>query len=379
MTKMKKSIYFCFIGICLFGCIYQSTDNKKDKLKFEEVFFISPIKISLDSLTLNHYERGYSTFKDSSTFYYIAYNRKTHCIDWFDLENDKFLFRTRLDNRGPNEIVEQADGIYVHSTDTIFINDGVFLYLIDKQGLVKQKIPNLFETESGLVSLVSNSTSPLGYLSQKNSLIGEAIIIGSHAEGETGVNFIELNLSTGKFFIHTLEAPLCFAKKHPEKQLNVYFKGDSIIYNPGCSSEIYVYNLETKENTAFKAKSSLSQNFVSEVKNNEPDALWKHFIENPKFFPIVFSAHDNLFYRLHWKEVKYQINSSTFSTAYDKPIILSVFDQNFKLISEFELPGNRYLVDFLILAPGGIILNASHVQNEAYDINTMVLHKIQFK
>lgn len=376
---MKKLLYLCFLCICLGGCSEQTGKRNQTGLKFEELFFVIPKTIALDSLALNHYERGFSVFSDSTFFYYVAYNQKTHSIDWFDLNNDQYVFSTKLENRGPNEIIDQVTGIYTHSFDTIFLNDGVYLYVIDRRGVVKQKTPNLFETEAGMVSIISNSTSPLGYLSLKNSLIGEAIIIGNNAKDETLVTFLELNLSSGEFFLHTPDTPPCFSQDNSEKQLNAYFKGDSIIYNPGCSSEIYVYELSTMKTTRYVAKSSLSKNIVSEVRNKEPESLWKHFIENPKFFQTVFSASDNRFYRLHWKEAKYQIDSSTFSTAYDKPIILSVFDKNLKFLYEMELPENRYLVDFLIPSPGGIILNANHVQNEDYEINSMLLHQLHFK
>lgn len=115
---------------------------------------------------------------------------------------------------------------------------------------------------------------------------------------------------------------------------------------------------------------------MSDITANDPEVLWKHFLENPKFFTTVYSTNDNRYYRLHWKEIIYQINASTFSAAYEKPIILSVYNQNLELLYEMELPENQYLVDFLISSPQGIVLNANHFHNENYEINTMELHHI---
>jgi len=375
---MKKELYVGFICFMFFGCMGNMEKEKNSLNNFTDSFNVQTFSITLDSLALDHYERGIATHQTDSIFFYVAYNRHIHAIDWFDITNKNFYHRTVLDKQGPNEITGQVRGLYIHTIDSIFLNDGLFIYLTNKNGTVKRRIQNYFEAEMGKAYLVNSINSPLYYFSEKNSIMGEAIIPGKQLS-QNKVLFLEINLDNEDVYLHKAEISDCYTEAGAQENwLNVFFKGDSIIYNSTCSSDIFVYDTNIKKTAVHNGRSSLSKNRISQTKREDPEALWKHYIENPRFFKVVFSPADKYYYRLHWKESIYQIDQSTFTTAYDKPIILSVFSEDFELLFESILPEHKYLIDFLIPTPHGLLLNANNIKNKSYDINKKELHILNY-
>ncbi len=373
---MKKAIQTALACLIFWGC----TNNSKSASdlsanNFTQRFSIKNCMIPLDSLTLNIYERGITTFHSDSACYFAAYNRYTHSIDWFDMANETIYHRTVLDKIGPNEITEQVEGIYIHTFDTIFLNDRIYLYMINKDGEVKHKIQNYFETEMGPAYMVNKMTSALQFLPSKNSLISEALI-----PGKQEVFFLELDLMNETHYLHQVKISDCYTLLNGQRNfINVSFKGDSIIYNSSCSSEIFVYDFGNKQTSIFDGESSLSRNSIPHINTDNPEALWRHIIENPRFFGVIHSPADDLYYRLHWKEAVFQSDQDPNTIAYDKPVVLSVFSEDFQVLFETILPGHQYLVDFLLPAPQGVVVNANNPENSTYDINKNQLHILKFE
>lgn len=371
---MKNKLYALVIFVIFFGCMESLKKEKNQQDTNSGSMGVESFSVALDSSVLDHYERGVAVFEAESSILLAAYNRHTHAIDWFDVTNESIHHRTVLDKQGPNEITGQVNGLYVHTPDSIFLNDGVFVYMINKNGEVNHKIPNSFETEIGTAYLVNRLTSSLHYSPHKGSLIGEALI-----PGKPNVFFLEINLRGEIDYLHQAGVSDCYTEAGSQDHfLNVSFKGDSVIYNSSCSSDIFVYDTESKQTLVYDGKSSFSKNSISEIKKDDPDALWQHYIENPRFFQIVFSPVDNLYYRLHWAEADYHIDETTFRTPYDKPVVLTVFSEKFELVYEVILPENQYYVDFLIPTPQGVMLNANHPQRSNYEINEKELHMLRF-
>lgn len=371
---MKNKIIGFATFLISWGCTESIKNENSLQGEYADNITFESFSVLLDSSVLDHYERGVAVFEAESSILFAAYNRHTHAIDWFDVTNENIHHRTVLDKQGPNEITGQVNGLYVHTPDSIFLNDGVFIYMINKSGEVNHKIPNSFETEIGTASLVNRLTSSLHYSPHKGSLISEALI-----PGKPNVFFLEINLTGEIDYLHQAGVSDCYTEAGLQDHfLNVFFKGDSVIYNSSCSSDIFVYDTESKQTLVYDGKSSLSKNSISDIKKEDPDALWRHYIENPRFFQIVFSPVDNLYYRLHWAEADYHIDENTFRTPYDKPVVLSVFSDKFELVYEVILLENQYYVDFLIPTPHGVMLNANHPQRSNYEINKKELHMLRF-
>ncbi len=373
---MSKEITIALVCVILFGCA--SNPEKKAGFTvgcFTEKFDIQNCMIPLDDYTMNHYERGMATYHSDTNFYFGAYNRSTHTIDWFDVINNRVYHRTVLDKYGPNGIIGDINGLYIHTFDSIFLNDGVFIYMINKGGEVIKKYRNYFETDLGTAYMVNTMTSCLQFNPTKHSLLGEVLIPGNR-----NVLFGEFDLNHESFFLHQGKTPDCLRKTdHQRHFLNVSFKGDSVIYNTSCSSDILVYDTRNKITTVFNGKSSFSRNNVPQMTSDNADALWRHIIENPRFFRVVYSPADKSFYRLHWKEADYQSDQHNHNAAYDKPVILSVFSEKLEFLFEALLPEHTYLVDFLMPTKQGVLLNASHPQNSTFEMDKKELHIISFK
>jgi hypothetical protein len=365
---MKKAL-IVILTLFSLGCTQQTGQHGEKIRHFKDAWQLYPVSIALNSTSLDFYEAGSALFQTDSSDYFVAYNRKTHALDWFDLSKLEVFHHTKLDYTGPNQILDRVHGLYVHTMDSIFLVDGAFIYLADLHGQVKKRVANSFHTDAGPMTMVPDFTSGLAYRPGSKSLI-------SHAFTPAGkeIVFLEVNLESGETARHTTPVSECYMQTiHLRHNINVFFKGDSIIYNPSCCSDIFVYDMTTQKSSLFNGKSSLGENTVSALFSDHPDARWRHFIENPKFFSLVYSAVDNRYYRLHWKEHEYVSERSKYA-AYEKPFIVSVFDANLRLVYEAELSANQFMTGFFIPTSQGVMLNANNPLDTMYSPDRMDLH-----
>lgn len=366
----------------LFGCSERISSGHYVK-EFYEVFHIDTVIIKLDHHSSNYYENASAVFETDSTVCLVFYNRHTHSLDWFSPDYPQKIMHTRLDRQGPDAIPGDLIGLFVHNTDTIFANDGMFLMMINKQGKVLAKTSNQFSNDQGSFSLVNHSHLPLYYNPENNSVFGAAIEGGKLPDKDLPV-FLEVNMTNFSAKFHTVLLPGFFVSqgRYPglSNQMNGGFARENIIYNFQSGSDIYVYSLNSKESFVTAARTPLSKNQMAPLSSDNPDDEWKHYVENPRFFKVSFCRRNNLYYRLHWKEIPYHGSGAEPHSPYDKPLILTVFDQNFNAFAEVLLPNDMYLISGAEQPTlRGFFLFASHPRKAGYDPEKMELHFLSFK
>lgn len=355
----------------------KKVDNKKPYLK--ELLSIDTLNIELDSISLDVYEQGTCIFEYNNSILFAGYNKHSHSIDWFDLIAQRIINHTFLERQGPNQIIGDIHGLFIHNMDSIFINDGLYLSIIDVDGKLKLKIRNEFPTEFGMASLTNSATSKLYFYAKNNSIIGKAFIGTSKQLDKTPL-FLMYNLKNNN--CELIFSPISeYYMKYSgfNEWINVTYKGDSILYTFTSGPDIYIYDLRTNSGTILNQKSNLSKNKMSSIYYDDPEALWKHYIENPRFFQLNYLPESKVYFRLHWKESQYKISNDQFITPYDKTIIISIFNEELSCIGEFELPLNTYLIGYEEITSIGLIINANNPKRKDYDYKKMELHIISLK
>ena len=112
-------------------------------------------------------------------------------------------------------------------------------------------------------------------------------------------------------------------------------KGDSIIYNFGNSSKIYIYNRRNKEIYEYDIKSNFTDNLSEDLdKNVNTKKLFDHYLHSLFFHNIQYDPYRDCYYRIHTNKNN---NPSAFN---DKETFLTIINSNFEKTDEIKLPEN---------------------------------------
>jgi hypothetical protein len=341
---------------------------------------IDTLSNSIDSVSTDYYSGVSNVYQTANVVYAVFYNKSTHSLDWLSLNDSLHSFHTILDSQGPNAtgIIE---GLYVHNFDSIFVNDGFNLMIINKLGKIEMKMKNTFNPNRSF-RMYNYNSSNLFYNKKRKSIIGHIFFIDNSLTIETP-SMAEIFIENGSFrFLHA-SYPQSYINQRNNLGsticINTSYADDFVIYNFSSESNIFTYNLYTDEIKFYGGKSKLSKNKSEGLKSNSDEKKWIHYIENPKFFKVIFDPTRNVYIRLHWKEIDYHKTNSRFNTPYEKEIIMSVYSRQFELIDEFTLPPNTYLIDSEFITSIGFSINANHPKNALYDPEKHKLHAYNFE
>lgn len=142
---------FFLIFLAMVSCDHQRTTQPhhiKDSLAYD----IESIKIipSNDILELKSYHIT-SPFSCQNIDGIIAYNYRLHSLDLIDLYNHKEISSIPLQREGPDGIPGRVAGIFPLSKDSIWVYDGIYMYLLNSAGRVNEKI-TLEDRESLIIN-----------------------------------------------------------------------------------------------------------------------------------------------------------------------------------------------------------------------------------
>lgn len=82
---------------------------------------------------------------------------------------------------------------------------------------------------------------------------------------------------------------------------------------------------------------------------------------------------------IHSGGVSFQIDEDEINTVSDKPIFLTVFDENFNILQEMKLPSKTYNALSMFVTKNGLHLPFSHYLNPDVDEEKLVFHVYKFK
>ena len=155
-------------------------------------------------------------------------------------------------------------------------------------------------------------------------------------------------------------------------------KADTLlVYNFEYESNIYAYNLNSKNIDIYGAKSEYSPGLINLVSAKNPDQWERHAIENPHYLHVLFDPYENLYYRFHWGGVPYKASNNQFNSFIDKPLYLMVLNDKFEILKEIELPKNRYGIHSWAVTRNGILMSNSHPMNEDIDENHLTFDLVR--
>jgi hypothetical protein len=350
-------IYLILLS-CLFlgSCNLKKTDylveNTISSLKGE--FSFEAVQLVGDSLILPYYAKM-DVWVDGSKEWLYGYNHTIHALDVFDLIEKKISNRIYLQSEGPDAI-DRVYQIKVIGKDSIAVMQGLKMGLIDNGGKVIKNVSLVYKNnQKNMFGYFYNyNDARIAYQKPSESFIlhfmNETVKEGIFNSIDLPLIFGEIDLLENVKFIPVSYPEIFFDREGDvaEHMPNYSVHQGKLIYGFTFESNIYTFDLTSKERKVFGGKSTFSQNMQDfELTKNE-----NYRLIGTWFNSMVFDPKKNLYYRTHWgNQPPLQLDLSP-STALTKPGYVMIFDKYFSVISEIELPYNYWLEDSFMFSEG---------------------------
>ncbi len=337
------------------------------------------MSIPIDSSYMNSY---YVFSYNDKTGKLTGFNSDRQKLDYFDLLSRNALGSTKLEKEGPDG-VNEVSGLHFQSQDSIFVQDGLFLKLIDSKGKVKSKFDITENAKKVLGRPIVNQYVRLYYNSNRKSFI-YFLTLENPKKIDQPI-FAEYRIENRTLNVLPISFSEYFLKNDGKMGFLSYanatiVEDNQLIYNYLFSNDIFSYDLKNHNTVKSKSESSITKSIASPLLPTAGGDLEKwqiHAIENPYFFQMIYDKNKKLFYQFSWQEIPYEKKDNTFVSFVDKPLVLSVFDENLVLLHEEKLPKNTYMPFSWFVTNDGLFVSNQHPKNPSLNEDRLSFHVIR--
>lgn len=344
-------MYLLILCMCCTSCFRANNGEKRKNTAYADKVELMTEEILIppsDKLLLKSYYVS-SSFNCDSMRIVVGYNNKEHALDLISL-NGKKAVQLKLSQEGPAGITRGVGGLYVHSLDSIWIcDDTQHAYLLNSKGEMIDKVALSDAKSDGVVTVMANyamSVVKFCYNKQRKSLfyaievVKDAIpilVVNELTLGERRVvNSYELTPSI-------VESIITFKDYGYLYRPNISFTENKIIYNYPIESSVYTIDLETGKRDIFTADSKFTPNIVPKcLSASTYEARELFALENVHFYEIMYMPKYDLYCRLHVGAADTANEKDPWRLNASRKLILTLFDSNFNIVNELELPSCRY-------------------------------------
>ncbi len=154
---------------------------------------------------------------------------------------------------------------------------------------------------------------------------------------------------------------------------------------PFYYNRLDIFNTTTNETKSYLLQSNLipefSNNFfLNNNRNNQSlEKNMSEYLSEPLNLGLLVDPHKNLLYRMTWPGtgVPEGVSSMKFSST-PSHFILSVYDENFDLKYEFELPEYDYIPHQYFVSEKGLHLFGNHPDHPDSKEDQILIHTFDF-
>lgn len=323
--------------------------ENKNELKYS----IDSIKIDQQGRILDIRRGIENSDLDAKNKSLFLYNGFDHSIDEVDLDCLKIVNNYPFEEEGPN-----GTGTYVNSIE--LLNDSLIFIKSFGKSAVFQKDGHLIERIDWENSKDSNGLKYLGLPKFELALFSEQLIIFglSYNESERDVfldilsfsknKFIRFNIDTKKSyrnFVLTIDDPLDYTYLDP--LVYMMHENNLVMVSHEFSNEVYLFNTNgdhyktinyEPKMTAKRAKDLSGKSIAS---SQQLKKEYQYLVEQVRFGPPVWDKVKERYLRLSasrtFSDVMTEENSFL-PEVNEVKVYISVFDEDFNLISEVHIP-----------------------------------------
>lgn len=384
MKRKTSSLFTLSICSALFiSCLggnkpksEQKSHASIDHLTIDSVQFPDSEVLTLKSYYLSCFHQ-----KGASEWLY-AYNYKQHGLDCFDLHS-KQVTQIPLCSEGPSTVVRPISGMYISSPDSIWLYDAAQkVLLINSKGKVMKSISLSSNLPSGQSVMIDRnyaiSSTNLYYDAVHRSLLfGIKDASGSSVSFKVREFFLDTQKCVEILLPSSTEIPNVGDGDYANmNKPNLTFTADKIICNYPVESNIYVVSRASGKFEIFNAPSSYTTNKAKPCSSREDYAQWeRHGIENTHFYELMYLPSTDKYVRLHLGAQEYDQTKDISTLLSRRRLYLTLFDKNFSVLGEQELPFGRYSFftgwcpteDALLLFVDHPLLGEKQTENLTFD------------
>lgn len=355
---------------------YPDTTTQKVLIKVDSFFIPNAVFDSTDAAFWQVAQVG-------DTAYSFLCNRHTERFEVYNLDNPRLVwslpYKSILDE---NELHMQIWGMHFHNLDTVFIFEDQHILGLNKNGIFYSKQINQLAAKQKFV--------PYRLFSYNMNSIWDNQKQGFWIQGHCGTCNKDKNPETYfkapiEVFIpidssinwDTLQAtyPPRYQSDRNHGWLHKAHRAiapNQHVYSFSAESDVYIYDLKNRTYTAKAARSKydtsqfVCMNDLPKSKQNS-DGRLEHFILSPNYTQIIYDPYREMFYRFFHIKQEAQKEDGTYNEIDDQEIVLMVFDKDFKLLTEWKWPHNRY--NYLSASVGKKGLYLLHRGPQPYSFN----------
>lgn len=357
MHKIKSII----ILLCLTGCTTQLLTGYKEATtrRVEKNISYTTSFDSTYAFDIKHfYNLRWSSKQLASKNYTLFYNKK---IDYyFDLctgEMPEHYTRIRpafIDSafiKGEQSIY----AVYLHNFDSLFAITEKNIYLFDTSGKVINTVSYLESKNKNYTNYELNfdqNEKPFYYSSAtKNlyiSVFNNRINKGSKEVLKKNAPIVlQYNIASNTWTENKLTLSELFRNRdyYIANQYFTNYVNNSIILNFEVDPNIYIYNILTDTVEVYGGRSAFADSIPTGFDNQSKytnDELFTWFTRIPRYeSKLLYDPYKRFYYRLFFKSLDLKNKEGLYNTQWDKVPVLMVFDEQFNLLKEFELPAGK--------------------------------------
>lgn len=344
-------VYICFVllGTCSVSCS-QGKKGSEEKHKYGDKveFLAEEMQISpSEELLLKSYSLSSSFFSDTTNVV-VGYNYKAHALDFVELGSKK-ASQLKLNQQGPDGISRRVGGLYLHNLDSIWLcDDTQQVYLLNRKGEIKEKMRLCDGASDEVVAVVSNYAMcviKLYYNKQRKSLFyavekvenGAVKVVAKEMLLEKQNRIVSYELPPS-----LVEANITSKDYGYMRNPNVSFTDDKIICNYPIESSLYVIDLHTMERKVIGGDSQFTPNQVPKSSFSDYDAQEMFALENVHFHEVMYLPKYHLYARLHVAGMDATNETDRGKLNASRNLLLTLFDKDFRIVNELQLPSRRY-------------------------------------
>ncbi|MBN2664614.1 MAG: DUF4221 family protein [Bacteroidales bacterium] len=359
---MKLSVFplilvtIFFLFACNAESSYVTTGvNKEFVLKNTD-----QINFPLDSMTSDNIFIA-QIYQNNQIEELVFYNEYNFSLYFYSTDKQKFLKKIQLNTKGPNALNYAPEAILVKNSDSIFIQTYEGVLLVNSKAEIKNKYPINRESPE-IMAMVNSITSPM-------VVVGNHLFIRNFGPRPLA-QLIKLNLKTKEYTT---------AQQYPEiYAMNNWFslqKLDYFNFQPR-------YCFVEEQNKFVFVYPPLDSIYIS----NGQDFIAKIPLENPYFdhkiitpvrneigrasslstfnSGILYDTYRNVYYLITDLAVSEEKYKQAPLTMFDTPIVISVLNTDFDVISRIVLNEKLYKPNFAVVTRKGLMIQNAEQTNE---------------
>ncbi|MDR0505346.1 MAG: DUF4221 domain-containing protein [Dysgonamonadaceae bacterium] len=382
---MKKNyLYIVVFAFILFSCKKdkKSQDNIEQtntSYNCELVDTGSRLSYPLDNNTKYQFSAMFP-FVDTDGKEYLTFLNSNHEILFYELMNEKFLFKIKIENVGPNGIIG-ASGYYIENLNSIYITTPVLpaLHRINKEGDILQKI-NYGKTQNGYSIIPTFSSN--SFFHTPLFIIDGVLYITQKPNRMSPLSSTPVSVVIDTLNNSFRELPLIFPPLIDDDCMdrlgggfNLSFSRDFnekdrlFVYSFYFDENIYIASVNHDKIRKICIKSKYIDKIIMKEKANDMLTGAKQDYETPMYGNLIYDKYRNVYYRMAYPKVELEdgVNYVELTVHGRKRFSIIILDCDFNIIGETLFPEYVYSPSVLFVHKNGLYICNNHPKNSSFN------------